>query len=49
MSQQQYELIDRHTGRVVGIYASLRVAFRIADRRDAAYGEPCTTVQAVVA
>ena len=49
MSQPQYELIDRQTGRVVGTYASLRVAFRIADRRDAAYGEPCTTVQAVAA
>jgi hypothetical protein len=41
----QYELIDRQTGRVVGTYATLRLALRVADRRDTAYGEPCTTVQ----
>lgn len=44
-----YELIDRHTGEVVGTYASLRTACRIADRRDAAYGEPNTKVEAVSA
>lgn len=33
-----YEVIDRHTGIVVGTYASLKTACRSADRKDLQYG-----------
>jgi len=33
-----YEIIDRHTGRVVGKASTLHSAIRAVDRRDNAYG-----------
>ena len=33
-----YEIVDRHTGNVVGKAKTLRAALRSVDRRDNAYG-----------
>lgn len=34
----RYQVVDIQTGQVIGTYASSRSAYRVADRRDAAYG-----------